>query len=119
MAVREPGSPREPGTGENSENRGEPGPICGTFRDKARPMRPRTYFSIAALLLLAAPRIATPQASEPCCQVNPPATAEPSQPVSTIRGSDKAPITILVFSDFESFPCARSASVIDRFLKQT
>src|SRR5208283_3924891 len=35
------------------------------------------------------------------------------------RGSDKAPITILVFSDFESFPCARSASVIDGLLQQT
>ena len=35
------------------------------------------------------------------------------------RGSDKAPITVLVFSDFESFPCARSASVIDGLLKQT
>jgi protein-disulfide isomerase len=40
-------------------------------------------------------------------------------PVSTVRGSDKAPITILVFSDFESFPCARSASVIDGLLQQT
>lgn len=28
------------------------------------------------------------------------------------RGSAQAPITILVFSDFESFPCARSASVL-------
>ena len=37
----------------------------------------------------------------------------------TSRGSDKAPITILVFSDFESFPCARSASVIDGLLQQT
>jgi protein-disulfide isomerase len=38
---------------------------------------------------------------------------------ATIRGSDKAPITVLVFSDFESFPCARSASVIDGLLQQT
>ena len=74
---------------------------------------------VAALLMLAAPRIATSQASQPCCQVNPPATSKPAQPVSTVRGSDKAPITILVFSDFESFPCARSASVIDGLLHQT
>ena len=38
---------------------------------------------------------------------------------ATVRGSDKAPITILIFSDFESFPCARSASVIDGLLQQT
>ena len=38
---------------------------------------------------------------------------------NTSRGSAKAPITVLVFSDFESFPCARSASVIDGFLQQT
>jgi protein-disulfide isomerase len=46
------------------------------------------------------------------------AAATPSAP-TTSRGSDKAPITILVFSDFESFPCARSASVIDGLLQQT
>jgi protein-disulfide isomerase len=82
-------------------------------------MKLHFYLSTAALLLLAAPQIAAPQASDPCCQVNPPATAKPTQPVPTVRGSDKAPITILVFSDFESFPCARSASVIDGLLQQT
>jgi protein-disulfide isomerase len=79
----------------------------------------QTCLALSALLILAAPQIATPQASEPCCQVTSPATAMPTQPVSTIGGSDKVPITILVFSDFESFPCARSASVIDGFLQQT
>ena len=29
------------------------------------------------------------------------------------HGSDKAPITVVVFSDFESFSCARSASVLE------
>ncbi len=82
-------------------------------------MTRHTCLSLSSLLIFAAPQIATPQASESCCQVTPPATAKPAQPVSTIRGSDKAPITILVFSDFESFPCARSASVIDGFLKQS
>jgi len=77
-------------------------------------MRSHSCFRLAALLLLAAP-----QAGQPYSQVSPPATAGPTQPVSTVRGSDKAPITILVFSDFESFPCARSASVIDGFLQQT
>ena len=76
-------------------------------------MRPHLYLlPLSALLLFAAPQIATPQASHPT-----PAAA--NQSVSTVRGSDKAPITILVFSDFESFPCARSASVIDGFLQQT
>jgi protein-disulfide isomerase len=28
-----------------------------------------------------------------------------------IRGSEKSPVTVMVFSDFESFPCARSAAV--------
>lgn len=28
------------------------------------------------------------------------------------RGSGKAPVTVMVFSDFESFPCARSAAVL-------
>jgi protein-disulfide isomerase len=41
------------------------------------------------------------------------------QPVATLRGSDKAPITVLAFSDFESFPCARSASVLAGVLKMT
>jgi len=81
-------------------------------------MRPH-HLPLAALLLFAAPQIAAPQASESCCQVNQPAMAKPSQPVSTSRGSSAAPITILVFSDFESFPCARSASVIDGLLQQT
>ena len=67
-------------------------------------MRSHLYSPLATLLLLVAPQIATPQAN---------------QPVAILRGSDKAPITILVFSDFESFPCARSASVIDGLLQQT
>ena len=82
-------------------------------------MRPPLYLLLAALLVLIAPQIATPQASQSYSPVNPSAKAESAQPVSTIRGSDKAPITILVFSDFESFPCARSASVIDGLLQQT
>jgi len=31
----------------------------------------------------------------------------------------RAPITVLVFSDFESFPCARSANLLAGFLRQT
>src|SRR5579862_2951777 len=30
----------------------------------------------------------------------------------TALGSESAPVTILVFSDFESFPCSRSAQVL-------
>jgi protein-disulfide isomerase len=78
-----------------------------------------TRLALSALLLIAAPQIASPQSSQPCCEVTPQGKAEPAQTVSTVRGSDKAPITILVFSDFESFPCARSASVIDGLLQQT
>jgi protein-disulfide isomerase len=82
-------------------------------------MRSEACLSLTAVLVLAAPQIAASRASQLCCQVNPPAAAQPAQPVSTVRDSDKAPITILVFSDFESFPCARSASVIDGLLQQT
>jgi len=39
--------------------------------------------------------------------------------LATPRGSASAPITILVFSDFESFPCARSADVLSGILAQT
>ena len=38
---------------------------------------------------------------------------------ATSLGSDHAPITILVFSDFESFPCARSAEVLSGVLSQS
>src|SRR5260370_18321092 len=38
---------------------------------------------------------------------------------STGHGSERAPITVLVFSDFESFPCARSASVLAGLLGQS
>jgi len=82
-------------------------------------MTRHTCLALSALLILAAPQTATPQASQPCCQADSLATVKPTQPVSSVRGSDKAPITILVFSDFESFPCARSASVIDGLLQQT
>jgi protein-disulfide isomerase len=74
---------------------------------------------LSALLLLAASQIAMPQASQPNGHDDPSATAKLIQPFSDVRGSDKAPITVLVFSDFESFPCARSASVIDGLLQQT
>jgi protein-disulfide isomerase len=33
------------------------------------------------------------------------------------RGSEKAPVTVIVFSDFESFPCARSAAVLAGILE--
>jgi protein-disulfide isomerase len=35
---------------------------------------------------------------------------------ATSRGSDLAAITVVVFSDFESFPCARSAEVLTELL---
>jgi protein-disulfide isomerase len=82
-------------------------------------MRPHLNLLVAALLILVAQRIASPQDSQPCCQVNPPVATELAQATTAIRGSDKAPVVVLVFSDFESFPCARSASVLDGFLRQT
>jgi protein-disulfide isomerase len=40
------------------------------------------------------------------------------QPVG-FRGSEKAPVTVVIFSDFESFPCSRSAAVLKTILEQT
>jgi protein-disulfide isomerase len=34
------------------------------------------------------------------------------------RGSEKAPVTVMVFSDFESFPCSRAAAVLKGVLEQ-
>jgi hypothetical protein len=100
----------KPETG--GRNRGTDGkqPDPTVFLMKSDLMTRFSYLASAALLVLAAPQIAETQGNR---------LAEPSLPVSTVRGSDKAPITVLVFSDFESFPCARSASVIDGFLQQT
>lgn len=41
-----------------------------------------------------------------------------SQSPGGSRGSDKAHVTVLIFSDFESFPCARSANVLEGVLRQ-
>ena len=38
---------------------------------------------------------------------------------STSHGSDKAPVTVMIFSDFESFPCSRSAEVLAGVLEQS
>ncbi|MGA3262391.1 MAG: thioredoxin domain-containing protein, partial [Bryobacteraceae bacterium] len=73
-------------------------------------MRQHFHVIAAMALMLAASHIALAQANESGGQAS---------VRFDLRGSDKAPITILVFSDFESFPCARSASVIDGFLQQT
>jgi protein-disulfide isomerase len=81
-------------------------------------MRPHFYVYLAASLIFGAPQIAKPQASQPCCQVKP-AASELTQGSPTVRSSDKAPVVVLVFSDFESFACARSASVLASFLSQT
>jgi protein-disulfide isomerase len=73
-------------------------------------------FAVLAGALVA---IAGAQAGQAAHQVAPTSAVPlPSAP-ATSRGSDRAAITILVFSDFESFPCARSASVIDGLLQQT
>jgi len=35
------------------------------------------------------------------------------------RGAEKAPVIVMVFSDFESFPCSRSAAVLKGVLEQS
>jgi protein-disulfide isomerase len=61
---------------------------------------------------------AQPQTSQLACQATVSTTALPPT-AATSRGSDKAAVTILVFSDFECFPCARSADVLAGLLSQT
>ena len=72
--------------------------------------------ALGAIIVLA---LGDAQPSEPAHQAEPGSATSISSAPATVRGSDKAPVTILVFSDFESFPCARSASVIDGLLQQT
>jgi len=43
----------------------------------------------------------------------------PSDAALGMHGPSSAPITILLFSDFESFPCARSAEVLSNLLAQS
>ncbi len=38
---------------------------------------------------------------------------------STSRGTDRAPVVVVLFSDFESFPCARSAAVLDGLMDRS
>jgi protein-disulfide isomerase len=40
------------------------------------------------------------------------------QPIG-FRGSERAPVTVMVFSDFESFPCSRSAAVLTGVLQES
>jgi protein-disulfide isomerase len=71
--------------------------------------------ALGAILTLTFGRAQTDDSAQP-------APVSPASALSTLNtslGSSSAPITILVFSDFESFPCARSASVIDGLLQQT
>jgi protein-disulfide isomerase len=42
-----------------------------------------------------------------------------AQPPLGVQGPARAPITILIFSDFESFPCARSATVLAGLVAQS
>jgi protein-disulfide isomerase len=71
--------------------------------------------ALGAILTLTFGRAQTDDSAQP-------APVSPASALSTLNtslGSSSAPITILIFSDFESFPCARSASVIDGLLQQT
>lgn len=69
--------------------------------------------TIGALLILS-----IPSGQAQTGQFGYPATPPLGIP-STSRGSEKAPITVVVFSDFESFPCARSATVITGLVGQS
>src|ERR1700709_939518 len=81
-------------------------------------MTPHFYVYLTAPLIFGAALIAKPQASQPCCQVQP-ADSELTRGNPTARSSGEAPIVVLVFCDFESFACARSATVLRSFLSQT
>jgi protein-disulfide isomerase len=69
-----------------------------------------------ALAASAIPQASVPQAPcAGCLAGSLPVAISSVWPVGS-AGLDNAPITIIVFSDFESFPCARSASVLSGLL---
>jgi protein-disulfide isomerase len=74
----------------------------------------RASLTIAALYAFVAATAQTNHASRPPLV----SKAAVVTPVAGSIGYDKAPITVLVFADFESFPCARSANVLATLLDE-
>jgi protein-disulfide isomerase len=68
-------------------------------------------FAISAIAQVQKDRLASQAPSAP--------KAALAAPRADSTGPDKAPITVLVFADFESFLCARSASVLAGLLGQS
>jgi len=88
---------------------------------KANPMR--ASVRVTAILRLAMVPVSLSLIATAVLPQSKPAQV-PGQPTSSVvraasLGSESAPITVLAFSDFESFPCARSASVLSGLLGQT
>jgi protein-disulfide isomerase len=75
----------------------------------------RNHLTFVAFAMSVAVLCAQPTPSTCASPVAPAAGLATSFPVA--RGSAQAPITVLVFSDFESFQCARSASVLGGILE--
>ena len=76
------------------------------------------FLGLLTLAVFSIPVAGPAQTNEPADRAVHVSAVAPSQTPNTSRGSDKTPITILIFSDFESFPCARSASVLAGVLGQ-
>jgi protein-disulfide isomerase len=57
------------------------------------------------------------QATALACPAAPESTPACAAVLAAIRGYAEAPVTVLVFSDFESFPCYRSAAVLKGLLE--
>jgi protein-disulfide isomerase len=79
----------------------------------------REFLATNCLVLFALSVLTVPeslQAQEAQTGYQPVSLARSSDVSFGSRGSDKAPVSVLLFCDFESFPCARSASVLASLL---
>ena len=71
-----------------------------------------TCLLLAAIMPRASPQTTGCASAEAGCQVATPSSYKPATTPIFAPVQGPIPITILVFSDFECFPCARSASVL-------
>src|SRR5258706_9192098 len=77
--------------------------------------------SLLAVLLStsASAQRVNPEAGQAACPAGAASTTAPAILASNTIGPSSAPVTIMVFSDLECFPCARSAAVLFRLLSDS
>src|SRR5260370_29329872 len=81
---------------------------------------PRSFLLTSLLVVLlstsASAQSVSPEAGQAACPAGAATTTAPTILASNSIGPTNAPVTIMVFSDLECFPCARSAAVLFRLL---